>query len=64
MRRLLLLLLLTGGARAAYVQSVEFPYASYPRQFWERELVWLKNIGIRSVTCPVRPDAADFLQLL
>ncbi|MDQ6705104.1 MAG: hypothetical protein M3Z85_03950 [Acidobacteriota bacterium] len=71
MRRLLLLLFpllhLAGGAQVAhaqYVQSVEFPYSSYPRQFWERELVWLKNIGIRSVTCPVRPDAADFLQLV
>jgi hypothetical protein len=32
-----------------YVQAVEFPYYLYPRQFWERELVWLQTIGIRTV---------------
>jgi len=32
-----------------YVQSVEFPYYLYPRQLWERELVWLQTIGIRTV---------------
>ena len=32
-----------------YLQAVEFPYYLYPRTLWERELVWLKNIGIRSV---------------
>jgi hypothetical protein len=34
---------------AEYLQAVEFPYYLYPRALWERELVWLKNIGIRSV---------------
>jgi hypothetical protein len=32
-----------------FVQAVEFPYYLYPRQFWERELVWLKTVGIRTV---------------
>lgn len=32
-----------------YLQAVEFPYYLYPRTLWERELVWLKNIGIRNV---------------
>jgi hypothetical protein len=32
-----------------YVQAVEFPYYLYPRTLWERELVWLKTIGIRTV---------------
>src|SRR5436190_3035941 len=32
-----------------YVQAVGFPYYLYPRQFWERELVWLQTIGIRTV---------------
>src|SRR5579885_2654437 len=32
-----------------YVQAVEFPYYLYPRALWERELVWLKNIGIQTV---------------
>ncbi|MFZ0936414.1 MAG: beta-galactosidase, partial [Bryobacteraceae bacterium] len=34
---------------AEYLQAVEFPYYLYPRTQWERELVWLKNIGIRTV---------------
>lgn len=33
----------------AYVQAVEFPYYAYPRALWERELVWLKNIGVETV---------------
>jgi hypothetical protein len=32
-----------------YVQAVEFPYYLCPRTLWERELVWLKNIGIETV---------------
>jgi hypothetical protein len=32
-----------------YVQAVEFPYYLYPRQYWDRELVWLQTIGIRTV---------------
>lgn len=32
-----------------YAQAVEFPYYRYPRAQWERELVWLKTIGIRTV---------------
>jgi hypothetical protein len=31
------------------VQAVEFPYYLYPRTLWERELVWLKSIGIHAV---------------
>jgi hypothetical protein len=51
---LLLLILLAvaampAGAATAYVQAVEFPYYLYPRQLWERELVWLKNIGVQTV---------------
>src|SRR5208283_3215357 len=54
----LLALLLLSAATAApagnssqpeYLQAVEFPYYLFPRTLWERELVWLKNIGIRSV---------------
>lgn len=32
-----------------YVQAVEFPYYRCPRPLWERELVALKNIGVRAV---------------
>ncbi len=34
---------------AEYVLAVEFPYYLYPRSQWERELVWLKTIGVRTV---------------
>ncbi len=36
-----------------FVQAVEFPYYNHPRALWERELVWLKNIGIRTVAFSV-----------
>ncbi len=32
-----------------YVQAVEFPYYLYPRAQWERELVWMKTIGVTTV---------------
>ncbi|HEY1240323.1 MAG TPA: beta-galactosidase [Bryobacteraceae bacterium] len=32
-----------------YVLAVEFPYYMYPRAQWERELVWMKTIGVRTV---------------
>ncbi len=60
MRRLLLLALFAASfAQSAFLQSVEFPFDSFPRQFWERELVWLKNIGIASVTYPARATAKN-----
>ena len=37
---------------AFWVESMEFPWPSYPRQLWERELVWMKNIGITHVSLP------------
>ena len=54
MRALALLLLLAGAApapesRHEFVQAVEFPYYAYPPHLWERELVWLKNLGIDTV---------------
>ncbi len=52
---------------AGYVQAVEFPYYLYPRQLWERELVWLKNIGVQTVAFSIpwnyhqpRPGQFDF----
>ena len=32
-----------------YVMAVEFPYYLYPRPLWERELVWMKDTGVRTV---------------
>jgi hypothetical protein len=54
MRLLLLALALAAAAPAAeppraVVEAVEFPYYLYPRSLWERELVWLKTIGVRTV---------------
>jgi hypothetical protein len=42
-------LLPAAPAKPEYVQAVEFPYYLYPRALWERELVWLKTIGVRTV---------------
>lgn len=55
MSRLTALFLLFAAAVPAaepqpgYVQAVEFSYYLYPRALWERELVWLKNIGVQTV---------------
>jgi hypothetical protein len=56
LKRLLALLLLGPATLAVpapapreLVQAVEFPYYLYPRTLWERELVWLKSIGINTV---------------
>ena len=50
-----------------FVQAVDFSYYLYPRTLWDRELVWLKNIGIRTVAFhipwtwhEVRPGEYDF----
>jgi hypothetical protein len=64
LRRLACLLLLFVAALPAppaaapheYVQAVEFPYYLYPRALWERELVWLKNIGVGTVEFPIPWD--------
>jgi hypothetical protein len=52
---------------APFVQAVEFPYYLYPANLWERELVRLKNIGVRTVEFPIpwnwhqtRPGEFDF----
>ena len=51
----------------AAVEAVEFPYYAYPRSLWERELVWLKTIGVRTVAFSIpwnwhqpEPGAPDF----
>ena len=65
--RAMVLLLLSAAASQAALQSVEFPFDAFPRQYWERELVWLKNVGIRNVEFPLSADSKstdDFLRLL
>ncbi|MBK9167216.1 MAG: hypothetical protein IPM24_07100 [Bryobacterales bacterium] len=63
MRRFALLLLLAALAPArppeapVFVQVVEFPYRQFPRHLWERELTWLRNIGIDTVSCEISGKA-------
>ena len=54
-------------ALAEPVHAVEFPYYLYPRTLWDRELVWLKTIGVRNVAFSIpwnwhqlAPDNFDF----
>jgi hypothetical protein len=64
LKRLAALLLLFAAALPApvattpqeYVQAVEFPYYLYPRTLWERELVWLKTIGVSTVEFSIPPN--------
>jgi hypothetical protein len=55
--RATLLLFFTAAALAQapreFIHAVEFPYHAYPRELWERELVWLRNIGIHTVAFPI-----------
>jgi hypothetical protein len=51
-RRAAALLVLFATSGFAWVEAVEFPWNSFPEHLWERELVWLKNIGIRHVSLP------------
>ncbi|HUI58115.1 MAG TPA: beta-galactosidase [Bryobacteraceae bacterium] len=76
MKRLAGLLVIFAAALAAppangpvreYVQAVEFPYYLYPQALWERELVWLKNIGVSTVEFSIpwnwhqlQPEDFDF----
>ncbi len=50
-----------GAANAPLAQCVELPYPAMPRQLWERELVWMKNIG---VGCVALPDSVDLKNIL
>jgi hypothetical protein len=43
-------------APSRFVQAVEFPYYLYPRALWDRELVWLKNIGVQTVAFSIPRD--------
>jgi hypothetical protein len=47
----------------AWVESVEFPWNTYPKPLWERELVWLKNIGVTHVSLPPVHDASELTEL-
>jgi hypothetical protein len=51
-----LLLLFAAALPAQYVQAVEFPYYLYPHTLWERELVWMKTIGVSTVEFSIPPN--------
>ena len=48
----------------AWVESVEFPWNTCPRPLWERQLVWLKNIGITHVSLPPANDVSQLTDLI
>ena len=55
------LVVLAAMPAAAWVTSVEFPFASLPRPTWERELTHLKEMGVTHVSLPA--SAASPAQL-
>ena len=57
------LILTFAVALPAWVESVEFPWNVYPKPLWERELVWLKNIGIAHVSLPPAQDSLEMAEL-
>lgn len=59
-----ILLLASALLAPAWVESVEFPWNAFPRPLWERELAWLKNIGIRHVSLPPGQDAAQLADII
>ena len=64
MIRVAILTLALAAVAPAWVESVEFPWNSYPKPLWERELVWLKNIGITHVSLPPARNVAELNDLL
>src|SRR5579862_2472917 len=67
MIRTAILILASAAIAPAWVESVEFPWESCPRPLWERELVWLKNIGISHVSLPPSHAVAErdeFLRII
>lgn len=65
------LLILWAGMAAApdppaqpFVQAVEFPFNRMPRNLWERELVWLKNIGIDMVAFAIPEQGSEWREFL
>ncbi|MDQ6678127.1 MAG: hypothetical protein M3Z09_12610, partial [Acidobacteriota bacterium] len=56
------LLLMSAGLNAwaqpaPMMECVEFPYPDFPRQLWERELVWMKNVGVGCVALPAGSES-------
>ncbi len=58
------LFLACAGLAGAQVQSVEFPWNAYPKQLWERELAWLKNIGAGHVSLAPGGNSSDLSEVI
>ncbi|HYA17589.1 MAG TPA: hypothetical protein VEF06_08995 [Bryobacteraceae bacterium] len=61
--RAVILALAFAASAPAWVESVEFPWATCPQPLWQRELAWLKNIGITHVSLPPG-DAAQLNEVI
>ena len=59
----MMLLALALSLASPVAQCIELPYPAMPRQFWEREIVWVKNIGATCVALPNSPDLPTLLTL-
>ena len=64
MLRAAILLLASAALCPAWVESVEFAWNACPRPLWERDLVWIKNIGIAHVSLPPAKDSAELTELV
>jgi hypothetical protein len=62
--RAVALLALCAATASAWIESVEFPWNRFPAQLAERELVWLKNLGIRHVSLPPSGDTARLREVI
>jgi len=62
--RAVILALVSAALAPAWVESVEFPWNAFPRALWERELVWLKNIGVHHISLPPAQDIAQLNDLI
>ena len=64
MIRAVLLLLAAASLAPGWVEAVEFPWNSYPRELWERQLVWLRSIGATHVSLPPGNDDAALAEVI
>lgn len=62
--RLVALFVLAAAPAFCWVESVEFRWNAFPKPLWERELVWLKNIGVKHVSLPLPADPEQITDLL
>ncbi len=64
MIRAVILLVVLAAASPAWVESVEYPWNLCPKPLWERELVWLKNIGVTHVSLPPGQSSSGLSEVI